>query len=98
MKHLIKTMMDELKDAKMMYDYACDAKKDCRDDLAMFYIQRAEQRLKMLEEDHALAQKEVMKLEKEGQYAKEGKWDCLHEFYIEEKQELIAKVRAFQAK
>ena len=44
---LLKTMLDELKDAQMMYDYACGSKKYGHDDLATFYITRAEQRLKM---------------------------------------------------
>ena len=40
---LLKTMMDELKDAQMMYDYACGSKKYGHDDLMTFYITRAEQ-------------------------------------------------------
>lgn len=33
---LLKTMMDELKDAQMMYDYACGSKKYGHDDLMTF--------------------------------------------------------------
>lgn len=42
MEDLIKVLLDEFKDAKMLYDYACAAKKMKKDDFAIFYIQRAE--------------------------------------------------------
>lgn len=58
---LLKTMMDELKDAQMMYDYACGSKKYGHDDLMTFYITRAEQRLKMFDEDHAIILREIGK-------------------------------------
>ena len=60
---LLKTMMDELKDAQMMYDYACGSKKYGHDDLMTFYITRAEQRLKMFDEDHAIILREIGKKE-----------------------------------
>ena len=96
LKALIKTMMDELKDAQMMYDYACGARKYDHDDLATFYITRAEQRMKMFEEDHALIQREIAKKEKEGAYAKEGKWDYLYDYYMDEKNDLITKLKNFK--
>ena len=65
---LLKTMMDELKDAQMMYDYACGSKKYGHDDLMTFYITRAEQRLKMFDEDHAIILREIGKKEKEGYF------------------------------
>ena len=96
MEDLVKVLLDEFKDAKMLYDYACAAKKMKKDDFAIFYIQRAEQRLKMMDEDHALLVKWATQLEKEGKYAKEGKWDYLHTFYQEEKKDLVAKIKSFK--
>ena len=34
--------------------------------------------------------------EKEGYYAKEGKWDALYDYYMEEKQSLSQKVKTFK--
>lgn len=96
MEMLIKTLMDDFKDAKMLYDYACEAKKIKKDDVATFLIQRAEQRIKMMDDDHSLLVKWVQTMEREGKYAKEGKWDCLHTFYQEEKKELINKIKTFK--
>ena len=96
MEDLIKVLLDEFKDARMLYDYACAAKKMKKDDFAIFYIQRAEQRLKMMEEDHALLVKCVQQMEKEGKYAKEGKWDYLHIFFQEEKKDLVSKIKSFK--
>lgn len=96
MKHLIKMLVDEMKDAQMLYDYACEAKSCGKEELASFYIARAEQRLKMFDEDHALIQKKIAEKEKEGYYAKEGKWDALYDYYMEEKQSLSQKVKTFK--
>ena len=93
---LLKTMLDELKDAQMMYDYARSSKKYGHDDLATFYITRAEQRLKMFDEDHAIILREICKKEKEGFYAKEGKWDYLYDYYMEQKCDLANKVKSFK--
>lgn len=93
---LLRTMMDELKDAQMLYDYACGSKKYGHDDLMTFFISRAEQRLKMFDEDHAIILREIGKKEKEGQYGKEGKWDGLYEYYIEEKCDLANKIKNFK--
>ena len=93
---LLKTMLDELKDAQMMYDYACGSKKYGHDDLATFYITRVEQRLKMFDEDHAIILREICKKEKEGFYAKEGKWDYLYDYYMEQKCDLANKVKSFK--
>ena len=54
MTHLIKMLVDEMKDAQMLYDYACEAKSCGKEELASFYIARAEQRLKMFDEDKIL--------------------------------------------
>ena len=93
---LLKTMMDELKDAQMMYDYACGSKKYGHDDLMTFYITRAEQRLKMFDEDHAIILREIGKKEKEEYFAKEGKWDYLYDYYMEQKCDLANKVKNFK--
>lgn len=93
---LLKTMMDELKDTQMMYDYACGSKKYGHDDLMTFYITRAEQRLKMFDEDHAIILREIGKKEKEGYFAKEGKWDYLYDYYMEQKCDLANKVKNFK--
>ena len=38
MKHLIKMLVDEMKDAQMLYDYACEATSCGKEELASFYI------------------------------------------------------------
>lgn len=50
----------------------------------------------MMDEDHALLVKWVQQMEKEGKYAKEGKWDCLHAFYQDEKKDLVSKIKSFK--
>lgn len=94
MKHLMKMLVDELKDAEMLYDYACDAKCHGKDDLMNFYISRAEQRIKMFDEDNALITKHVEAAKKAGT-ATDGIWDCLYEFYIDDKNELLMKIKSF---
>ena len=85
MKHLIKMLVDEMKDAQMLYDYAYEAKSCGKEELASFYIARAEQRLKMFDEDNALIQKRIAE-----------KWDALYDYYMEEKQSLSQKVKTFK--
>lgn len=59
-------------------------------------LTRAEQRLKMFDEDHAIILREIGKKEKEGFYAKEGKWDYLCDYYMEQKCDLANKVKSFK--
>lgn len=62
----------ELTKDEMMYDYACGSKKYGHDDLATFYITRAEQRLKMFDEDHAIILREIGKKKKKAFMPKKG--------------------------
>lgn len=59
-------------------------------------LTRAEQRLKMFDEDHAIILREIGKKEKEGYFAKEGKWDYLYDYYMEQKCDLANKVKNFK--
>lgn len=57
---------------------------------------KVEQRLKMFDEDHAIILREIGKKEKEGYFAKEGKWDYLYDYYMEQKCDLANKVKNFK--
>ena len=63
-KALYKAMQDDLKDAEMMIDYACEIKEDHHEDkeLADEIARYADYRLKHFMEFHALFQKESKKM------------------------------------
>lgn len=97
LKKIIDSMMDGLKDGQMFYEYAKEAKEHGATDLATYFIMRAKTRLQMLNEDHAKAVELIKKIEMEkGKTYEEGKWDCLHQHFMKEKEKLDYLVLSFK--
>ena len=93
MKQIASVISDDLKDAQMLYDYAVKAKNSGDDSFAIFLISRAKNRLKMFDEAHQKAVETIKAEEKEnGHVYAEGKWDCLHNYMIEQKKDLEYKI------
>ena len=96
-KHLAKSMMDGLKDGEMMLDYAKCAKDVGHSDVANYFFMRAKTRVQMMNEDHQKMEELIKKEEMEsGKSYEEGKWDCMHEYFMEEKEELEYAVQNFK--
>lgn len=96
-KHLAKVILDHLKDAQMLMNYAEEAKEHENPDLATYFCTKAKTRIQMLNEDHQKAVELIKKEETENKDPyQEGKWDCMHEFLIEEKKKLDYKIQTFK--
>lgn len=94
---LAKSMMDGLKDGRMYYDYAKEAKEHKCNDLATFFIGRAKVRMQMITEDHTKVKELIKKMESEKEKPyEEGKWDCLHTYLMEEKEHLDYLISSFK--
>lgn len=89
--------MDGLKDGEMMLDYAKCAKDEGHSDVANYFFMRAKTRVQMMNEDHQKMEELIKKEEMEsGKSYEEGKWDCMHEYFMEEKEELEYAVQNFK--
>lgn len=96
-KHLTKSMMDGLKDGEMMLDYAKCAKDEGHSDIANYFFMRTKTRVQMMNEDHQKMEELIKKEEMEsGKPYEEGKWDCMHEYFIKEKEGLEYAVQNFK--
>ena len=87
-KNLSKSIMDNLKDAQMAYDWAKEAKAADCPELATFFISRAKVRLQMLSEDHGKVVDLIKKLEANGETIPPGRYAAFHDCLIEQKDEL----------
>lgn len=86
-----------LKDGEMMLDYAKCAKDEGHSDVANYFFMRAKTRVQMMNEDHQKMEELIKKEEMEsGKSYEEGKWDCMHEYFMEEKEELEYAVQNFK--
>lgn len=81
----------------MMLDYAKCAKDEGHSDVANYFFMRAKTRVQMMNEDHQKMEELIKKEEMEsGKSYEEGKWDCMHEYFMEEKEELEYAVQNFK--
>lgn len=96
-KHLVKSMIDNLKDAQMLFDYAREAKENHNAELANYFFMKAKTRIQMLNEDHQKGMDLIKKeeIENKQQYP-EGKWDYMHEYFIKEKEALEYQMQNFK--
>ena len=96
-KHLSKSIIDNLKDAKMLFEYAREAKENQNTEIANYFFMKAKTRIQMLNEDHQKAVDLIKKEELESkQTYPEGKWDCLHEYLMKEKEGLDYSIQNFK--
>lgn len=97
MNDMVKSLMDGLKDARMYYDYAKEAKEAGYTDMATYFIMRAKTRMTMMNEDYHKLNELIKKMEVEkGVTFQEGKWDCLHTHIMEEKEQLDYLISSFK--
>lgn len=95
--HMTKMMMDELKDAQMIIDYAKCAKDEGHPEIANYFFMRAKTRAQMMNEDHQRLEELIKKEEAEsGKPYEEGKWDCMHDYFMKEKEELDYCIQNFK--
>lgn len=96
-KHLAKSIIDNLKDAQMLFDYAKEAKENKNLELANYFFMKTKTRLQMFNEDHQKVMDLIKKEEVENkQPYQEGKWDCLYEYLIEEKEKIDYSIANFK--
>ena len=95
-KALSKSIIDNLKDAQMAYDWAKEAKDCGMPELATYFISRIKVRLQMLNEDHAKAVELIKKLEASGKSMPPGRYAVFHEYLIEQKDQLEYCVNHFK--
>lgn len=73
------------------------AKDEGHSDVANYFFMRAKTRVQMMNEDHQKMEELIKKEEMEsGKSYEEGKWDCMHEYFMEEKEELEYAVQNFK--
>lgn len=95
--HLARSMMDGLKDGKMVLDYAKQAKEDGHTDIANYFFMRAKTRAQMINEDHQKMEELIKKEEMEnGKKYEVGKWDCMHEYFMTEKEKFDFAIQNFK--
>lgn len=95
--HLARAMMDGLKDGGMILDYARQAKEEGHTDVANYFFMRAKTRMQMINEDHQKLEELMKKEEMEsGKKFEAGKWDCMHEYFITEKEKLDYSIQTFK--
>jgi hypothetical protein len=96
-ERLTRVLMDNFKDSKMLLEYAKEAKHKDHKEMAKYYIETAEARCGMIKKDY----KQLMELfryeeSKTGTKLPEGKWDCLHQHYLDEIEELEEEISKFR--
>lgn len=73
------------------------AKDEGHSDIANYFFMRTKTRVQMMNEDHQKMEELIKKEEMEsGKPYEEGKWDCMHEYFMEEKEELEYAVQNFK--
>ena len=66
-------------------------------DIANYFFMRTKTRVQMMNEDHQKMEELIKKEEMEsGKPYEEGKWDCMHEYFIKEKEGLEYAVQNFK--
>ena len=96
-ERLTKVLMDNFKDSKMLLEYAKEAKHKEHKEMAKYYLETAEARCSMIKKDY----KQLMELfryeeSKTGHKLPEGKWDCLHQHYLDEIENLEDEISKFR--
>lgn len=92
-KHLIKAMMDDYRDAEMLYDYAKECKEHKNKEHAMLFIGWAKKRYDMALEKHKMIEAMMAKKEEKEVVL----YYILHESIMDEYSHLGDKIATFIA-
>lgn len=100
-KHLIKTMLDDLKDTHCLYDYAKHSHKEEHREHFNFYIDKAMDRIDSIKKTDKMVQKCIKEYIQE-HHSKDTNdellWECLYGHYIEEVENLEEKIKDLKMK
>lgn len=88
--HIVKTMHDDLKDAKMLFNYAQDAEKENDKEMEYFFASRAKQRMTDFFESHSLVEEIAEKHSNDNEM-----FDCMHSAIFEQAEKLKQEMREY---